>query len=140
MTKAIHPYVQNIFTGEHSPPPIGSTLGMKIVMLDVDAGCIETEYQGKPEFMNPAGHIQGGMLAAMLDDVTALLTLASLEPEQYCSTLNLNITYLRPAFPVTITGRAMRVRRGDRICNTRGELWQNGKLVTTANAVLMVTR
>lgn len=138
MTEAIHPYVRNILDGERAPPPIGTTLGARIVSLDLVAAQIEVAYQGLPGFANPAGQIQGGMLAAMLDDVTAVLTLASLKPEQHCSTLSLNVTYLRPAMPGLITGRATLVRRGSRICNADGELWQNGKLLTTASAVMVV--
>jgi uncharacterized protein (TIGR00369 family) len=138
MSTAIHPYIRKILEGEHASSPIGATLGMKIVSLDPEAGHIEAQYQGTAEFLNPAGQIQGGMLASMLDDVTALLTLASLKPDQYCATLNLNVTYLRSAVPGLITGRATLVKRGAHICNASGELWQNGKLVTTASAVLMV--
>jgi hypothetical protein len=46
-----------LVAGELPPPPCALTLG----------GKIETEFEGKPEFANPVGHIQGGFLAAMLN-------------------------------------------------------------------------
>ncbi len=138
MTAAIHPYVRKIMDGEQSPPPIGTTLGTRIVSLDMEAGRIECEYHGLPAFANPAGQMQGGMLAAMLDDVTALLCMGSLGEGQQCATLNLNVSFLRPARPGLITGCATLVRRGARVVNAEGELWQDGKLLATANAVNMV--
>ena len=138
MTAALHPYLRKIMDGEQAPPPIGTTLGTTIVSLDVERGCIECEYQGLPTFANPAGQIQGGMLAAMLDDVTALLSMGSLAEGQHCATLNLNVSFLRPARPGLITGVATLVRRGSRVVNVEGELWQDGKLLATATAVNMV--
>jgi uncharacterized protein (TIGR00369 family) len=138
MTAAIHPYLRKIMDGEQALPPIGATLGTRIVSLDIEAGRIECEYQGVPAFGNPAGQIQGGMLAAMLDDVTALLCMGSLGESQHCATLNLNVSFLRPGRPGPITGHATLVRRGSRVVNAEGELWQDGRLLATASAVNLV--
>ena len=54
--------------GELPTPPCAVTLGTAFKNIEPQAGTIETEFQGKPEFANPIGHIQGGFLAAMLDD------------------------------------------------------------------------
>ncbi|MGU7784806.1 PaaI family thioesterase [Burkholderia sp. PU8-34] len=138
MAVHVHPYVRRILDGDIAPPPIAATLGGRIVSLDVEAGRIECTYVGASSFANPAGRIQGGMLGAMLDDVTALLVMASLDAGQHCATLNLNVSFLRPAEPGAIAGHATLVRRGSRICNVEGELRQNGKCVATASAVCMV--
>ena len=140
MTASIHPYVKQIIDGDMAPPPISSTLGGKIVSLDIGTGSIECEYLGAAAFRNPAGQVQGGMLAAMLDDVTALLLMSTLADGQHCATLNLNVSFVRSAVPGTIVGRASLVRRGARIGNVHGELWQNGKLVATAASTCMVVQ
>src|SRR5690349_24655540 len=119
----MHPYVRSLIDGERAPPPIASTLGGRIVSLDAESGRIECEYRGASAFENPAGQVQGGMLAAMLDDVTALLVMSTLEDGQHCATLNLNVSFLRPATAGTLIGRASLVRRGSRIGNAHGELW-----------------
>ena len=54
--------------GKLPPPRAAVTLGISIREVSPEAGTIEVEFEGKPEFTNPAGHIQGGFLAAMLDD------------------------------------------------------------------------
>lgn len=93
---------------------------------------------GAPAFENPAGQVQGGRLAAMLDDVTALLVMSTLADGQHSATLNLNVSFLRPAIAGALLGRATPVRLGARIGSAQGELWQNGKLVATAAATCMV--
>ncbi|MEX3809607.1 PaaI family thioesterase [Paraburkholderia sp. BR13439] len=138
MTAAIHPYIRKIMDGELAAPPISTTLGNRIVLVDIEAGRIECEYQGLPAFANPAGQVQGGMLAAMLDDVTALLCMASLREDKHCATLSLNVSFLRPGKPGLITGRASLVRQGSRVVNVEGELWQDDKLLATATAVNLV--
>ncbi|MEX3944860.1 PaaI family thioesterase [Paraburkholderia sp. BR10937] len=123
--------------GEHvSPPPITATLGGTFVSLSDDA--LEAEYIGTAAFMNPAGQVQGGMLCAMLDDVTATLVTSTLGEGEHCATLNLNTSFLRPAKAGKLIGCATLVRRGRGVCNVNGELWQDKKLVATATAVCMI--
>jgi hypothetical protein len=55
--------------GELPRPPCALMLGAKFKQIDPEAGTIETEFDGRPEFLNPIGHIQGGFLAAMLDSL-----------------------------------------------------------------------
>ena len=61
--------------GRLPPPPCAKTLGLEFVQIDGERGTIETKFEAKPEFLNPAGNVQGGFLAAMLDDTmgTALI-------------------------------------------------------------------
>jgi acyl-coenzyme A thioesterase PaaI-like protein len=49
-------------------PPISKLLGWHLIDLKPDEGIIKVGFEGKPEFCNPSGFIQGGMLSAMLDD------------------------------------------------------------------------
>jgi uncharacterized protein (TIGR00369 family) len=122
--------------GVNGAPPITTTLGATFVSLSEDA--LEAEYIGTPAFLNPAGQLQGGMLCAMLDDLTATLVTSTLAEGEHCATLNLNTSFLRPAKTGTLTGRAKLVRRGRGVCNVSGELRQDGRLVATATAVCTI--
>ena len=55
-----------IQNGKLAAPKCAATLGISIKQVDAGAGTIEVEFQGRPEFTNPAGNIQGGFLAAEL--------------------------------------------------------------------------
>ncbi|WP_269505659.1 PaaI family thioesterase [Burkholderia sp. IMCC1007] len=125
-----------LFGPDGAPPPVTQTLGGRVASLTDSV--LESEYVGAPAFLNPAGHIQGGILSAMLDDVTALLVVSTLDEGEHCATLNLNTSFLRPAKAGRLRGRATLVRRGRGVCNVSGELWQDDKLVATASAVCAI--
>ena len=54
--------------GRAPMPPVAGLLGWELQEVDPEAGTIVVRFEGRPEFTNPLGNIQGGMLAAMLDD------------------------------------------------------------------------
>ena len=115
---------------------VTATLGG--TFLSLGDGTLEAQYVGVAAFLNPAGQVQGGMLCAMLDDVTATLVTSTLAEGEHCATLSLNTSFLRPAKPGRLIGRSTLVRRGRGVCNVSGELWQDDKLVATASAVCMI--
>ena len=54
---------------DHIPaPPCATLLGWHPLDARPDEGWIRIGFEGKREFCNPAGFVQGGILAAMLDD------------------------------------------------------------------------
>ncbi|MGH8688252.1 MAG: PaaI family thioesterase [Burkholderiales bacterium] len=129
-----------IADGRLPPPRCAQTLGMKIVKVDAEAGVVEAEFNGKPEFTNPVGNVQGGFLAAMLDDSMGIALACQLGAGEFSPTLNLNISFLKPAKPGTLCGVGRVVRRGKDVCYLAGELFQNGDLVATATATALVRK
>ncbi|MFJ1253899.1 PaaI family thioesterase [Cupriavidus sp. CuC1] len=138
MTMSLDSYFARLQRGAIAPPPISTTLGGRIVAVDLSAGTLESEYVATAAFLNPAGQVQGGMLSAMLDDATAFLVTATLAEHEFCATLNLNVSFLRPARTGPLLGRAGLVRRGKEVCNVSGELLQDGRLVATATATCII--
>lgn len=57
----------------------------------------------------------------MLDDVTATLAMSTLAEGEHCATLSLSTSFLRPAKPGRLIGRATLVRRGRAIMPTERE-------------------
>ena len=133
-------FILRLMRGETEPHPVAGTLGARIVSLDLDAGRLEMTFEGQPSFRNPGGFVQGGMLAAMLDDVTASLVDATAAAGERCVTLDLHTSFLRPARTGTIAAQARLVRRGREVCSVHGELSQDGRLVATATATCMLVR
>jgi acyl-coenzyme A thioesterase PaaI-like protein len=58
----------DVMEGRAAPPPAAILLGWELVAVDPEAGTIEVAFTASEQFLNPAGVIQGGFLAAMLDD------------------------------------------------------------------------
>jgi acyl-coenzyme A thioesterase PaaI-like protein len=46
------------------PPPSATHLGARFLEVDVKTGRVVIEFEARPEFVNPAGVVQGGFLAA----------------------------------------------------------------------------
>jgi uncharacterized protein (TIGR00369 family) len=90
--------------GKLPQPAAARTLGMNILRVDPEAGSLEAEFDGKPEFTNLAGHIQGGFLAAMLDDTMGPALAALLASGEFAPTLNLNIQFFSSAKPGKLYG------------------------------------
>lgn len=58
--------------------PAAVILGWELEAIDPDAGTIELSFTASERFVNPAGHVQGGFLAAMLDDTLGPVLVATL--------------------------------------------------------------
>ena len=131
-------YFSRMLRGEVSRPPVLTLLGSHIDAVDAAAGTLCATYDAQASFRNPAGTVQGGMLSAMLDDLTASLVDATLAAGQGVATLNLNVSFLRPAQVGTLQGEARMLRRGRDVCHVMGTLLQDGREVATAVAVCKV--
>lgn len=123
-----------------APAPVGAMLGGRIGAVDLQAGTLQSDYIATGAFLNPAGQVQGGMLGAMLDDLTASLVMATVAEGEFCATLNLNVSFLRPARAGMLAGTARMERRGKGVCHVSGELAQGGSVVATATATCMIVR
>jgi uncharacterized protein (TIGR00369 family) len=98
--------------GRAPVPPAARTLGFTFVDANERAGTIELEFSAGEEFTNPAGNVLGAFLAAMLYDTVGPALLAILRPDEFQSTLQMNVDFLRPTRPGRIRARG-RVRHRD---------------------------
>ena len=85
--------------------------------------------------------IQGGFLAAMLDDTLGPALVATLDPDQSAPTTDLHVQFLRPAAPGRLTGHGRIVRRGRDVGFMSGELRDaSGEVIATAMATAHIRR
>jgi uncharacterized protein (TIGR00369 family) len=127
--------------GRVPPPPAAKTLGWEILQVDAELGTIRVAFQARQEFLNPVGVVQGGFLAAMLDDTLGPALAATLEPGQFAPTLELKVSFLRPASPGQLIGTGRVVHRGGTIAFLEGSLADpQGQLVATATATARIVR
>jgi uncharacterized protein (TIGR00369 family) len=120
-------------------PPAAATLGWRLVSVSPEEGTIEVEFTAAEAFLNPAGVVQGGFLAAMLDDTLGPALVASLDPGDFAPTADLHVQFLRPARPGRLRGRGRVVRRGRDIAFLAGELVDDqGAIVATATATVQI--
>jgi len=129
----------DVMEGRAAPPPAAILLGWELVAVDPAVGTIEVAFTASEQFLNPAGVIQGGFLAAMLDDTLGPALGATLGAGLFAPTTDLHVQFLRPARPGRLTGRGRIVRRGREVAFLAGELLDaSGQVVATAVATAQV--
>lgn len=127
-----------VMAGRQPAPPAAATLGLQVLAVDAGAGRIEVAFEAGPAFTNPAGHVQGGFLAAMLDDCMGPALAAQLARGEWAPTLNLNLSFHRPARVGRLVGLGRVLRRSREVAFLAGELFQQDELVASATATAIV--
>ena len=98
-------------------------------------GWIRIGFDGKHEFCNPAGFVQGGILSAMLDDTMGPAVFVMTEGKLYTATITMTVNFLAPAKPGPITGEASVTQLGKTVAFVEGRLMaEDGTLLATATA------
>jgi uncharacterized protein (TIGR00369 family) len=129
----------DVMEGRAAPPPAGILLGWELLSVDPDTGTIEVAFTAGDQFLNPVGVIQGGFLAAMLDDTLGPALVATLGPGLFAPTTDLHVQFMRPARPGRLTGRGRVVRRGKGVAFLAGELLdESGQIVAAATATAQI--
>ena len=115
------------------PPPSSRLLGWHVLDARPAEGWIRIGFDGKQDFCNPAGFVQGGILSAMLDDTMGPAVFAMTEGRLYTATITMTVNFLAPARPGPITGEAKVTQLGKTVAFIEGRLTaEDGTLLATA--------
>jgi uncharacterized protein (TIGR00369 family) len=87
----------DMIEGRAPMPPVTRLLGWTLLSIDPERGEIRVRFEAKPDFLNPAGTVQGGILSAMLDDTMGPAAVALLGGNRFTQTLELKTSFYRPA-------------------------------------------
>lgn len=129
----------DVVEGRAELPPIAKLLGFELRAVDAEQMTIEVGFTAGPEFVNPAGDIQGGMLCAMLDDTMGPALVATLAAGECAPTTDLHVQFRAPARPGPLIGRGRVTRRGRSVAFLAGELADaDGRVVATGVATAMI--
>lgn len=125
----------DIVEGRAPPPPSSLLLGWRFISLDRANGTLSCSFEATGSFLNPAGVIQGGFLAAMLDETMALAAAAICGGDIFVQTLEMKVSYLRAGRIGTIFGTGGIVQRGPDILFLEGRLFDaEARPIATATA------
>ncbi len=131
----------DVIAGRAEQPPAATTLGWELLSVDPERGEIEVGFTATEGFLNPAGTVQGGFLAAMLDDTMGPALVATLGRGEFAPTLDLQVQFMRPGPVGRYVGSGRVVSRGGTIAFLSGELHTaEGELVATATATARIIR
>lgn len=111
-------------------PPCAETLGWELIDQWPDEGRIELAFHPTAAMLNPRGTVQGGFVAAMLDDTMgpALVTMSA--GAQVPVTMDMHVSFMRPVAP----GRV--IAKGRVVSRTRSTAFLEAELFDEAGTLL----
>jgi len=120
-------------------PPCAKLLGWRLLDARPTDGWLKVGFDGKAEFCNPAGFIQGGILSAMLDDSMGPAAFMMGGGKFYTTTISLTVNFIAPAKPGPLVVEAEVRQLGKSIAFMEGRLMaEDGTVLAIASTVARV--
>lgn len=132
-------FLQGMVDGTVPTPPIASTLGFEAVAFS--AGRAEFRLEPAEHHFNPLGLVHGGVLCTLLDTVVGCAVHTTLEAGWGYTSIDLNVTYLRPVTMQTgmLTAVGEVVKTGRRVSFASGSITDaGGAVIATATSSLLM--
>ncbi len=132
-------FLRAIRDGKLPPPPIAEL--MNFTMREIEPGRVLFECEPDESAYNPIGVVHGGLVCTLADTVAACAVHTTLESGMAYTSIDLNVSYLRP---VTATSGVLRAtgrvtKPGRRVAYSAAEIVDGaGKLVATATSSCLV--
>src|SRR5689334_3298764 len=104
-------------------PPCARLLGWRVLAAKPKDGWIKVGFDARWEFTNPAGYVQGGFLAAMLDDTMGPAVFVHTEGRYFPPTIDMHVSFLAPARPGRLVGEGRVLQLGKSFAFVEGELF-----------------
>lgn len=119
-------------------PPTALLWGTRVLEVNSVAGSVRMAFSPDARFTNPRGTIQGGVVAAMLDDCAATAGIVALGERGFIASLEIKTSFFAPAHPGPLTAEGRCVKMGRSSCFLEADLFDGeGKLLArlTSSAV-----
>ena len=104
-------------------PAASKLLGWMLKAIDPAAGTIEIGFTADERFANPQGFVQGGIVAAMLDDTHGPALFAHVDGAVFPVTVDFNVSFIKAARFGSFIGKGRLVSMGKTIAFTEAELF-----------------
>jgi len=128
-----------IFEGKAKPPPIATTLGMKLLKYG-DGKATMSIAVGK-RFHNPMGTLHGGIMTDIADATMGIALASTLGDDEVFTTLELKMNFLRPIYTGKLVAEGKVTHRGRTIalveCLVKNA---EGKVVAKGMATQMIVK
>ncbi len=129
-------YLQQIMRGEVDPPPITALIGFSLTSVESGKAVIELPVDER--HINPFGNVHGGLICDIADAAMGAAYHSVLTNEEICSTLELKVSFLKPALRTTLRAEGKVIKSGKSVgfleCDVTDE---DGNLLARATSTLM---
>lgn len=108
------------------------TLGLLMVERG-DGRCVMAIDVERDRHFNPQGAAHGGVAYSLADSAMGGALTSLLDEDQWCATLEIKFNYHARVVEGLLTCETEVLHRGKRVANIDARLYQDGKLVSSAN-------
>ena len=140
MTEETRPRVSDAdmlarFRNSKKRPPCSDTLGMRLVDLSQERQWVRMEFDVPQMFANPTGAVQGGFIAAMMDEAMSTAVIIASNVTMTAPTLEMKTSYLTRLMPGKAAVEARILKLGKSAAFMEADCFDaNGSLVARATA------
>lgn len=128
--------LKQVINGAVEPPACDQTLCIKLISaIAGDAIC---SWEINEKFLNGHQIVMGGYIASAADITMAYSMASVLEENQVFSTINLQITFLRPLHVGIATVDSKIIKKGRKTCYVEAIVSQNEKYVAKVTSSIMI--
>jgi uncharacterized protein (TIGR00369 family) len=115
-------FLKGILDGTLPAPPFAGTTD--IWLTEVADGRVVFEGVPSQRFYNPIGTVHGGWISMIIDSALACAIQTRLTPGQFCTTVDMSVTFVRPVIETTgrVRCEGRIIHSGGRIATAQGEL------------------
>jgi uncharacterized protein (TIGR00369 family) len=132
-------YLEAVRDGALPPPPIASV--MHFGVISIGEGTVEFDCEPTEAHFNPLGSVHGGLACTLLDTVVGCAVHTLLPAGVGYTSIDLNVSYLRPIQPELGRIRAIGtvVKPGSRVSFAEGRIEDaRGRVLATATSSLLI--
>jgi uncharacterized protein (TIGR00369 family) len=112
-----------------------------IWLVEAEPGRVVFEATPSSRFYNPLGTVHGGWISTLLDSAMGCAVHSVLKPGQTYTTVDMNISFVRPVFAKTgkLRCEGKIIHAGGRIATADGRVWdQAGTLIAHGSETCLV--
>ena len=110
--------------------PFSDLLGMQVDSKE-DGQCM-CSISFSESLLNPNNVVHGGVIYSLADNSMGGALTSILPEEERCATIEIKVTYLRPAGNSNLIGHSQVIKRGKRVAILESEIRSGEKLVAKA--------
>ncbi|MEL6663253.1 MAG: PaaI family thioesterase [Pseudomonadota bacterium] len=123
------------FQNSKKRPPCSETLQMRLAKVEQAERRIRMDFDVPEAFANPTGAVQGGFIAAMLDEAMSTCVIIDSNVTMTAPTLEMKVSYLSRLMPGPASVEARILKRGRSAAFMEADCFDpDGKLVARASA------
>ena len=123
------------FQNSKKRPPCSDTLGMYLTAVEQEKMRIRMDFDVSTSFANPTGAVQGGFIAAMMDEAMSTCVIIASNVTMTAATVEMKTSYLRRLMPGKAHVEAHILKMGKSAAFMEADCFHAaGKLVARATA------